>query len=47
MGTSTMSGHYVAHILKDNRWLIFNDENVAVSENPPKALAYLYLYERI
>ena len=47
MGSNANVGHYVAHILKDNRWCIFNDENVALSENPPKDLAYLYLYRRI
>ncbi|KFK39386.1 hypothetical protein AALP_AA3G238500 [Arabis alpina] len=25
MGTSTHSGHYVAHIQKEGRWVIFND----------------------
>ncbi|XP_044727778.1 ubiquitin carboxyl-terminal hydrolase 5 isoform X3 [Chrysoperla carnea] len=47
MGTSTMVGHYVCHILRDNQWVIYNDNKVAVSENPPKELGYLYLYERI
>ena len=47
MGTSTMVGHYVCHILKDNRWVIFNDEKVALSEHPPMDLAYLYLYKRL
>lgn len=47
MGTNANVGHYVAHILKDGQWTIFNDENVAKSENPPKDLAYLYLYKRI
>lgn len=46
MGSSTLCGHYVAHILKDDKWVIFNDSKVAVSENPPKQLAYLYLYAR-
>lgn len=46
MGTSTMCGHYVCHILKDNRWVIYNDEKVTISEHPPKELAYLYLYQR-
>ncbi|CAF1472506.1 unnamed protein product [Adineta ricciae] len=46
IGTTTSCGHYVAHILKDGRWVIFNDETVAVSEHPPKDLAYLYLYKR-
>lgn len=47
MGTSTLVGHYVCHILKDNHWVIYNDEKVALSENPPKDLGYLYLYKRI
>ncbi len=47
MGTNANVGHYVAHIWKDDRWCIFNDENVALSENPPKDLAYLYLYKRV
>lgn len=47
MGTSTMVGHYVCHILKDGRWVIYNDNKVAISECPPKDLGYLYLYRRV
>lgn len=47
MGTSSMVGHYVVHLLKEGRWVIFNDNKVALSENPPKELGYLYLYERL
>ncbi|KAJ1526653.1 hypothetical protein ONE63_008237 [Megalurothrips usitatus] len=47
MGTSTMVGHYVCHIHRDGQWVIYNDNKVAVSENPPKELGYLYLYERV
>lgn len=47
MGTSSMCGHYVCHIFKDGKWIIFNDNKVAVSEHPPKDLAYLYLYQRV
>ncbi|XP_057729312.1 ubiquitin carboxyl-terminal hydrolase 14 [Arachis stenosperma] len=47
MGTSTHCGHYVAHILKEGRWVIFNDAKVAVSVNPPKDMGYLYFFERI
>jgi len=47
MGTSTNVGHYVCHIKKDDRWVIFNDEKVALSENPPMELGYLYLYRRV
>ncbi|XP_059141257.1 ubiquitin carboxyl-terminal hydrolase 5-like isoform X2 [Physella acuta] len=47
MGTSTSVGHYVCHIKKDGQWVIFNDEKVAISEHPPKDLAYLYLFQRM
>lgn len=47
MGTSTMCGHYVCHIKKDKKWVIFNDEKVAESEDPPKSLGYLYFYRRL
>jgi ubiquitin carboxyl-terminal hydrolase 5/13 len=46
MGTSTNVGHYVCHIKRDGRWVIYNDEKVAVSENPPFELGYLYLFRR-
>jgi ubiquitin carboxyl-terminal hydrolase 5/13 len=47
MGTSTMVGHYVCHIFRDGHWVIYNDNKVALSENPPKELGYLYLYQRL
>lgn len=47
MGPSTAVGHYVCHILRDGKWVIYNDEKVALSENPPKDLGYVYLYEKI
>ncbi|CAF1368554.1 unnamed protein product [Rotaria sordida] len=47
IGTHPSCGHYVAHIYKDGRWVIFNDEIVALSEHPPKDLAYLYIYKRM
>ncbi|KAL6538376.1 ubiquitin-specific protease ubp14 [Orobanche gracilis] len=47
IGTSTHCGHYVAHIYKNGRWVIFNDEKVAVSKNPPIDMGYLYFFERI
>jgi len=48
MGSSSHSGHYVCHI-KDNdgKWIIFNDNKVALSVKPPKDLGYLYLYKRL
>jgi ubiquitin carboxyl-terminal hydrolase 5/13 len=46
IGENTGSGHYVAHLKKDGRWVIFNDEKVALSENPPIRHAYMYLFQR-
>ncbi|GIL53163.1 hypothetical protein Vafri_8845 [Volvox africanus] len=46
MGSNLACGHYVAHIKKDGRWVIFNDDKVAVSEHPPRDLGYLYLFKR-
>lgn len=47
IGTSTQCGHYVAHILKDGRWTIFNDNKVGASIHPPKDMGYLYFFERL
>jgi len=47
MGSSTSSGHYVCHIKKDGKWVLFNDRKVAISKDPPKEMAYLYFYQRI
>lgn len=46
IGKNTGSGHYVCHLKKDGRWIIFNDEKVALSESPPIQHAYLYLFQR-
>lgn len=47
MGSSSQVGHYVCHILKNDQWIIFNDNKVALSQSPPKDLGYIYLYERV
>ncbi|XP_053895759.1 ubiquitin carboxyl-terminal hydrolase 13 isoform X2 [Malaclemys terrapin pileata] len=47
MGTSTMSGHYVSHLKKEGRWVIYNDLKVCASERPPRDLGYIYFYRRI
>lgn len=31
---------------KDGRWVLFNDEKVAASQEPPLDRGYLYLYRR-
>ena len=46
IGKHTGSGHYVAHLKRDDKWVIFNDEKVAISASPPFAHAYIYLYQR-
>jgi ubiquitin carboxyl-terminal hydrolase 5/13 len=46
IGKNTGSGHYVAHLKKDGKWVIFNDEKVAVSSQPPIQHAYMYLFQR-
>lgn len=48
IGKSTAVGHYVAHIKQtDGQWLLFNDQHVAKSHNPPLNYGYLYLYRRM
>ncbi|XP_010268908.1 PREDICTED: ubiquitin carboxyl-terminal hydrolase 14 isoform X2 [Nelumbo nucifera] len=47
IGTSTQCGHYVAHVYKDGRWVIFNDNKVGASIKPPKDMGYLYFFERM
>ena len=41
MGGSPMSGHYVAHMRKGERWLFFNDSKVALSKDPPLEAGYM------
>lgn len=47
MGSSAHSGHYVCHIMKEGRWVLFNDRKVALSEDPPKDMGYIYIYKRV
>jgi ubiquitin carboxyl-terminal hydrolase 5/13 len=46
IGKHTGSGHYVAHLKRGDKWVIFNDEKVALSESPPFQHAYMYLFHR-
>eukprot|EP00955_Chlamydomonas_euryale_P000031 294-Chlamydomonas_euryale.AAC.1 len=46
VGSNTACGHYVCHVKKGGRWVIYNDEKVAESEAPPRDMAYMYLYRR-
>lgn len=45
MGTSTMVGHYVCHLLKDDRWVIYNDEKVYITDIKYFVHSIKYLYE--
>eukprot|EP01116_Phalansterium_solitarium_P022303 TRINITY_DN7315_c0_g1_i1.p1 TRINITY_DN7315_c0_g1~~TRINITY_DN7315_c0_g1_i1.p1 ORF type:complete len:786 (+),score=243.20 TRINITY_DN7315_c0_g1_i1:82-2439(+) len=46
LGPSVHSGHYVAFVKRNGQWVQFNDEKVAVSENPPIGKAYMYFFKR-
>ncbi|KAI8070724.1 hypothetical protein BC940DRAFT_295408 [Gongronella butleri] len=45
-GTSVHCGHYVAHVLKDGDWILYNDNKVAVSVNAPIGEGYLYFLHK-
>ncbi len=46
LGKATSHGHYVAHLKKEGKWYLFNDNKVAESKNPPFAHGYLYFFRR-
>eukprot|EP00743_Colponemidia_sp_Colp-15_P001664 GILK01001820.1.p1 GENE.GILK01001820.1~~GILK01001820.1.p1 ORF type:complete len:787 (-),score=161.23 GILK01001820.1:112-2472(-) len=46
LGSSVHSGHYVAHVLQEDKWVLFNDNKVALTAEPPQA-GYIYFYRRI
>ncbi len=46
VGKNTSCGHYVAHVMKEGQWIIFNDNAVAISKEPPLCHGYIYLYGR-
>lgn len=47
VGANATTGHYVAHIRdKDGHWVIFNDEKVALSQDPPIRMASIFFYRR-
>eukprot|EP01130_Rhizamoeba_saxonica_P009227 TRINITY_DN3751_c0_g1_i1.p1 TRINITY_DN3751_c0_g1~~TRINITY_DN3751_c0_g1_i1.p1 ORF type:complete len:786 (+),score=223.03 TRINITY_DN3751_c0_g1_i1:22-2379(+) len=47
MGSSAQVGHYLVHVLKEGKWIKFNDDKVAISDDPPIDLAYMYFFRRI
>eukprot|EP01004_Peranema_trichophorum_P006623 NODE_543_length_2612_cov_74.803937_g466_i0.p1 GENE.NODE_543_length_2612_cov_74.803937_g466_i0~~NODE_543_length_2612_cov_74.803937_g466_i0.p1 ORF type:complete len:812 (+),score=207.62 NODE_543_length_2612_cov_74.803937_g466_i0:55-2490(+) len=46
LGKNTSCGHYVCHLRKGGRWVLFNDQKVGIAENPKRGMAYLYLFRR-
>ena len=40
MGANTACGHYVAHVRKEGRWVIYNDEKVSMTCCPTRALRF-------
>jgi len=47
IGKQICSGHYVAHIKRDGKWVIYDDTKVALSEATPFRHGYMYLYSRL
>lgn len=43
-GILIVVGYYVCYIKKEGRWVIYNDEKVALSEYFFRDLVYFYLY---
>jgi ubiquitin carboxyl-terminal hydrolase 5/13 len=46
LGASTGSGHYVAHIKKNDQWIYYNDNKVAIAKDPPLGQGYLFFFQR-
>lgn len=47
LGSNINSGHYVAYIKIDGKWVLFNDSKVAVVDKPVLEKGYLYFFKRI
>ncbi|KYK68818.1 UBA/TS-N domain-containing protein [Toxoplasma gondii TgCatPRC2] len=46
MGVNANSGHYVCHVKRDGKLVLFNDEKVAEAVEPPIDLGYIYVFRR-
>ena len=47
LGKSVHAGHYVAHIKKEQDWVLYNDIKVAASSDPPLGKGYIYFFKRL
>ncbi|RKP21674.1 ubiquitinyl hydrolase [Rozella allomycis CSF55] len=45
-GSSVHCGHYVCHLLVDDKWILFNDNRVVHDVNPPFENTYIYFLRR-
>jgi len=46
LGNSIHSGHYVAHIKKGEDWVLYNDNKVVITSDPPHDKAFVYFYKK-
>ncbi|KAJ5078372.1 ubiquitin carboxyl-terminal hydrolase 5 [Anaeramoeba ignava] len=47
MGSTPQSGHYVAYIKKNDKWILFNDSKVVIDDDPYFGTGYIYFFKRI
>ena len=47
IGRNLDHGHYVCHVKKDGRWVLFDDDRVALSTKPPLDKAFMYCYRKV
>ena len=47
IGESAQDGHYVCYIRKNSRWILYDDDEVTESKEPPFHLGYMFLYRRL
>ena len=47
IGRNLDHGHYVCHVKKDDRWVLFDDDRVALSTVPPLDRAYMYFFRKV
>ncbi|KAK8894595.1 Ubiquitin carboxyl-terminal hydrolase 5 [Tritrichomonas musculus] len=48
-GPSALCGHYVANVKRDGKWILYNDDKVAIypdDDKPQFGKGYLYLFKR-
>ena len=46
LGPNMDHGHYVCHVKKGDKWVLFDDDRVAHSPSPPAEKAFMILYAK-